>query len=75
MATNQIQQFGLNSYGCYMTTQGTLLFLNDFISLENLAISVAMATNQNQWSVAKFIWLVEDYSRNISIKVLSKYLQ
>ena len=24
---------------------------------------------------AKFIWLVEDYSRNISVKLLSKYLE
>ena len=46
MATNLIQQFGLNSYGWYRITQGTLL-----------------------------VWLVEDYSRNITVKLLSKYLQ
>ena len=35
--TNQIQQFGLNLYGCWRTTQGILPFLNVFLSLENLA--------------------------------------
>ena len=46
MATNLIQQFGLNSYGWQRTTQGILL-----------------------------VWLVEDYPRNITVKLLSKYLQ
>ena len=37
-------------------------------------IMVSMATNTNeQWT--KNIWLKQDFSRNISIKVLSKYLQ
>ena len=36
MATNQIQQLGLNPYGCLRTTQGTLLFFKCFFSLENL---------------------------------------
>ena len=35
-------------------------------------VSVATSTNE-QW--AKYIWLKQDFSRNISIKVLSKYLQ
>ena len=40
-------------------------FLNVFFSFfENLASVI--------WT--KFIWLVEDYSRNISVKLLSKYL-
>ena len=38
------------------------------------SISVAMATNQIQW-FGKKSCLVEDYSRNISEKLLSKYLQ
>ena len=40
-------------------------FLNIFF--ENLASESAIWT--------KFIWLVKDYSRNISVKCFSKYLQ
>ena len=46
--TNQIQQFGLNSYGCWRTTQGILPFLNVFFFSRKFSLSVAMATNQNQ---------------------------
>ena len=38
------------------------------------SLSVAMATNQNQ-HFGQNSWLVEDYSKNISVKLLSKYLQ
>ena len=37
------------------------------------SLSDAMFTNQAIWT--KFIWLVEDYSKIISVKLLSKYLQ
>ena len=42
-----------------------------------LQISLLVATgNQSNSAVCtKFIWLVEDYSTNISEKLLSKYLQ
>ena len=48
-----------------------LIFFCKFI------LSVVMATNQNSNSAVwtKFIRLVDDYSRNISEKLLSEYLQ
>ena len=48
-------------------------FLNFFFC--KFSISVAMETNQKSEIWTKFIWLVEDHSRNISVKLLSKYLQ
>ena len=44
------------------------IFFREFI------LSDAMATNQIQW-FGQNSCLVEDYSRNISVKLLSKYLQ
>ena len=73
MATNQIQQFGLNSYGCLRTTQGILPFLN-FFFLSKIWSFGCHGHQSKPVIWTKFIWLVEDYSRNISAKLLSKYL-
>ena len=45
------------------------------IFLLKFSLSIAMATNQIQRFGQKRICLVEDNSRNISVKLLSKYLQ
>ena len=50
MATNQIQKFGLNSYGVRGVLKEYYRFLMCFFSLSRkFNLSVAMATNQNQW--------------------------
>ena len=41
---------------------------------QTFSLSVAMATNQNQ-RFGQVIWLVKEYSRNISAKLFSKHLQ
>ena len=47
-----------------------------FLLFHKFGVSVAMATNQsNSAFLTKFIWLIEYYSRNITVKLLSKYLQ
>ena len=54
-----------------------------YICFRKFSLSVAMATNQfschdsqlNSAVWTKFIGLVEDYSWNNSVKLLSKYLQ
>ena len=47
---------------------------DDFFS-HKYSLSVAMATNQIQQFEQNLYVLVEDYSRIISVKLLSKYLQ
>ena len=40
-----------------------------------ISLSVAMANQSKSAIWTKFIWLVKDYSRNISVKLFSKHLQ
>ena len=48
---------------------------DDFlIFFRKFSLIVDMATNQIQW-FGQVTCLVEDYSRDISVKLLSKYLQ
>ena len=69
MATNQIQQFGLNSYGNarFQLHPPYDVRYQDFF-FRNVSISVAMTTNQKQ-RFGQEVELVEDYSRNISVKL------
>ena len=46
-----------------------------FIFVRKVSVSVAMTTNRKMEIWKHFLCLVEDYSRNISEKLLSKYLQ
>ena len=45
-----------------------------FFVVENLAILATTATSQIQ-RIGQMIYLVQDHSRNISVKLLLKYLQ
>ena len=47
----------------------------EYFFFRKFSLSVATATNQNQRFDQKFTWLLEDYSRNISVKGFSNYLQ
>ena len=58
----------------HIISKEIIVFLSIFFSIFFFCIMVSLATNTNK-QLAKNIWLIQDFSRNISIKVLSKYLQ